>query len=180
MSASTATVQSVPVSDIGGRKKTTTEKDSAADVLKRRASKELVVAFMGAVGCGLPRVITQCASDLERLGYHVHHIKLSEFIKEQIDAGLVDVGNEGPSRYLRYQSGGNALRAKHGRDVLARYAVNRIGRQRLADNPESADESKELAPAAYVPYRPNQTSRRSQLAQVRISSPVLPRRRHEH
>ncbi|PAK14866.1 MULTISPECIES: anti-phage dCTP deaminase [Burkholderia cepacia complex] len=150
MSAIAATVQTVPVADIGGRKKTTAGKDSAADVLKRRASKELVVAFMGAVGCGLPRVITQCASDLERLGYRVYHIKLSEFIKEQIEAGLVEVESEGSSRYLRYQSGGNALRAKHGRDVLARYAVNRIGRQRLADNPDSADESKELAPAAYL------------------------------
>jgi deoxycytidylate deaminase len=150
MGTAASEIQTIPLDAVGGRKAPVKDDESAANVLKRRASRELVVAFMGAVGCGLPRVITECTSSLKKLGYVVHHIKLSDFIKSQIEAGSIAVDDEVSSRYLRYQAGGNALRAEHGADVLARYAVNRIGRQRLADNPNSADESKELPPVAYL------------------------------
>lgn len=56
---------------------------NSSSQLERRQSQELVLGFMGAVGCGLPAVITKCESLLRKLGYTVVRIKLSDFIRER-------------------------------------------------------------------------------------------------
>ncbi|SOY52691.1 anti-phage dCTP deaminase [Cupriavidus taiwanensis] len=120
-------------------------------VLERRASKELVIAFMGAAGCGLPRVITECHQQLQAMGYAVERVKLSDFIKKnrsqwehELLPGDADI------RYLENQTGGNVLRREHGRDILAQYAVNFIKRSKLAKYPEAGDSAKELPKVAYL------------------------------
>lgn len=106
---------------------------------------------MGAVGCGLARVITECETQLEALGYRVIKIKLSEFIKSQIDFGEIEIPVEDQSnRYLNYQTGGNLLRKAYGNEIMAEYALNQIGRHRLALDKDLADFSKELPRVAYL------------------------------
>ena len=51
--------------------KNDTKSEDVKTTLEKRASKEMVIAFMGAAGCGLPRVITECQHQLESLGYRV-------------------------------------------------------------------------------------------------------------
>lgn len=120
-------------------------------VLERRASKELVIAFMGAAGCGLPRIVTECHQQLEALGYSVERVKLSDFIKKnrfQWERELLP--EDAGIRYLENQTGGNILRRDHGRDILAQYAVNYIQRSKFVKNPEASDRAKELPKVAYL------------------------------
>lgn len=50
---------------------TTVKKDSTSATLETRQSDELVIAFMGAIGCGMQGVISKCEVQLEQLGYEV-------------------------------------------------------------------------------------------------------------
>jgi deoxycytidylate deaminase len=123
----------------------------SADALALRASQELVLAFMGAVGCGLARVVTVFEKQLRDKGYLVVRIKLSEFIKEQISTGSVVVPPEERAvRYLAYQTGGNQLREHHGNEVMAQYAINQITRHRLSADAEYADLGKAPPRVAYL------------------------------
>lgn len=136
------------------KKKSALQNDSA-DLLGQRASKELIVGFMGAVGCGLPRIITECEEQLKALGYEVFRIKLSAFIQAQIDKGTISIPDElkdeaSKVRYVQCQAGGNALRDLHGHDILAEYAINAIGRHRLASNPESSNHASTLKRVAFL------------------------------
>lgn len=121
-------------------------------LLNKRASKELVIGFMGAVGSGLPRIITECEEQLNKLGYKVFRIKLSDFIDSQIEKGTITIPKElnNGNRYEKLQAGGNALRNLHGYDVLAEYAINTIGRQRLVINPGSSSHASTLDRVAFL------------------------------
>ncbi|AMP02127.1 cytidine and deoxycytidylate deaminase zinc-binding region family protein [Collimonas arenae] len=126
-------------------------KTKSVDRLHGRASKELIVAFMGAVGCGLARIVTECEKQLEELGYKVIKIKLSDFIKSQIDAKKIEIPvPDKTNRYLSYQSGGNLLRKEYGNEIMAEYALNQIGRHRIAIDTELADLTKEPPRVAYL------------------------------
>ncbi|TKC83479.1 deoxycytidylate deaminase [Trinickia terrae] len=129
----------------------TTQDEPVKTTLERRASREIVVAFMGAVGCGLPRVITECQHQLEQLGYRVERIKLSKFIKDHREywkgeLAQEDVGNA----YLENQTGGNFFRKTRSYDILAQYAINHIARFKFATNPTAGDTSVELPQVAYL------------------------------
>lgn len=130
---------------------TRSSKTPSFETLDLRASQELVIAFMGAVGCGLPRIITVFESQLKEKGYQVIRIKLSQFIKEQETSGAIVIpDDEKPIRYLASQTGGNLLRKEHGNEVLAQYAINQITRNRLALNPDHADLTREPPRVAYL------------------------------
>ncbi|MFM0619427.1 anti-phage dCTP deaminase [Paraburkholderia nemoris] len=132
----------------GGASKT---EDSVRSVLERRASKEIVLAFMGAVGCGLPRIVTEFEHQLRDLGYQIQRIKLSDFIKSRKLEWIGDlsVSDKGVI-YLENQTGGNVLRSKHGWDVLAQYAVSHIARTKIAADAEAVNPAKELPKVAYL------------------------------
>jgi deoxycytidylate deaminase len=125
--------------------------ESIIDVLHTRASKEFVLGLMGAVGCGLPRVVTGFETALEKLGYKVVRIKISAFITEQIKQSKVSVpADEEKNRYLANQTAGNTLRGLHGNDVMAKFVINQIGRHRIAINPALAEVTSELPRIAYI------------------------------
>ena len=130
------------------------EKAANADVLdfqktlRGRASSEVVIAFMGAVGCGMPRLIKECAEDLEARGYDVKHIRLSEYIKDELKKRGDEIENP---RYLQYQNIGNELRDKNGLDIFASFAINKISRIRAERNPiELSDSSVPVPRVAYL------------------------------
>jgi deoxycytidylate deaminase len=125
--------------------------DSIIEVLRTRASKEFVLGLMGAVGCGLPRVVTGFETALQNLGYIVVRIKISTFIADQIQQGKVSISPaETANRYLSYQSAGNQLRQTYGNDVMAKYVVNQISRNRIAQSPGSAELASEVPRIAYI------------------------------
>jgi len=127
------------------------EGSDSSTVLETRQSEEIVIAFMGAVGCGMPNVISKCEDLLTGLGYKVEKIKLSDFIKDQIKTGKITVGPEDDgNRYLTYQTGGNFLRKAHGNEVFAEFAINRIKRHRLSLDTELADLNKPVPRVAYL------------------------------
>lgn len=120
-------------------------------LLKGRASQEFVIGVMGAVGCGLPRIVTEFEEQLEKLGYKVVRIKVSDFIKSQIENQTVSIpAGDHSNRYMKYQSGGNELRRQFGNEVMAEYAISHIIRNRLAIDPDLQDLSKELPRVAYI------------------------------
>ncbi len=124
---------------------------SVVGLLESRASKEFVIGVMGAVGSGLPSIVTEFEEQLVKLGYQVVRVKMSSFIAAQIDNKTVTVpASDSDDRYLKYQSGGNELRRLYGHDIMAKYAINQIGRNRLAIDPELKDLTKEPPRIAYL------------------------------
>ncbi|MGZ7172456.1 anti-phage dCTP deaminase [Burkholderia gladioli] len=132
------------------------EHDDANDepiktMLEKRASKEIVIAFMGATGCGLPRIITECENQLQKLGYRVEKIKISKFISSNRDFWKNHLPTEDNGiTQLENQNGGNYLRKTHGNDILAQYAINHITRFKLATNENATDTAIELPKVAYL------------------------------
>lgn len=136
----------IPVASIGRKLK-----GKSVDRLRGRASKEIVVGFMGAVGCGLPRIVSECEQQLKNLGYEVIKIKLSTFIKQQISAKKIKIPDEDTSiRYLELQSGGNMLRQEYGNEILAEFAVEQIGRHHLTLDKTIAESTDDLPRIAYL------------------------------
>lgn len=137
----------VPVNAISVVKKS----GKAVEILKDRASQEFIIAVMGAVGCGLPRIVTEFDEQLTVLGYKVIRIKLSTFISDQISKAQFNIpDSDRDNRYLRSQTGGNELRKSHGNEVMAKYAINQIGRHRLTIDQELKDLAKEPPRIAYI------------------------------
>lgn len=121
------------------------------DKLHSRASQEFVIGLMGAVGSGLARIVTDYEEQLTSLGYKVVKIKMSVFIGEQIDAKNVAIpASDQVNHYLQYQAGGNALRALHGHEIMAKYVINQIGRHRIAIDPKLAVPDSEPPRIAYI------------------------------
>ncbi|MFM0718254.1 anti-phage dCTP deaminase [Paraburkholderia strydomiana] len=128
-----------------------TSDGSVRSVLERRASKEIILAFMGAVGCGLPRIVTEFERQLGGLGYQVQRIKLSDFIKSRRSEWIGALsGPDAGVSYLENQTGGNVLRNNHSFDILAQYAVSHIARSKIAADAEAIDPAKELPRVAYL------------------------------
>lgn len=124
---------------------------STSETLETRQSEELVIAFMGAVGCGMLGVISKCEVLLEKLGYEVKKIKLSEFISDQIKAkNIPSSADADEDRYLKYQTIGNYLRKSYGSEVFAEFAINRITRHRLAQDASSSELTKQVPRVAYL------------------------------
>ncbi len=141
----------IPIANMGPPIKVRDAMQKSADILDKRASPEIVVAFMGAVGCGLPRIITECDSKLIKLGYRVIRIKLSEFIKLKIKSGDITIpSNEANIKYLANQTGGNHLRKNYGNEVLAKFAISQITRNRLVIDQEAKQLDREPPRVAYL------------------------------
>jgi len=125
--------------------------EKVIEILQSRASQEFVIGLMGAVGSGLARIVTNFEEQLTTLGYKVVKVKMSAFIGEQIEAKHVQIPNaDRENRYLRYQSGGNFLRSQHGHEIMAKYVINQIGRNRIVIDPKLAVPDSELPRIAYI------------------------------
>ncbi len=140
-----AQIKETPKKNVGEAKR------SVVSLLESRASKEFVMGVMGAVGCGLARIVTEFEVQLIKLGYQVVRVKMSTFIASQIQSQKVTVPtSDMENRYLKYQSGGNELRRLYGHEIMAKYAINQIGRNRLAIDPDLKDLTKEPPRIAYI------------------------------
>lgn len=114
----------------------TESSDQLIGKFRARGSKELVIGFAGPSGCDIPALVLHAKQQLLDMGYEdVVHIKLSKFIQEGIDSGLIkpelDSADESPStayrRYRTLQEGGKELRKQtRNRAILAEYAAKEI------------------------------------------------------
>ncbi len=104
-----------------------------SEAITERESNELVIAFAGPIGCGIQSVRDQVASQLAESGYQIHIIKVSDYLKDCVNHGLVKVqgslAEKGADRYIQMQEAGNALRKKQS-DILAEYAIRQIAETR--------------------------------------------------
>lgn len=113
-----------------------------SDQISKRASKELVLAFSGPLGCGISSVIDETESILVTANYRVERIKVSNFIEESLARGIIEIDEstfQGKmERYVRLQNAGNALRRKFATpDVLAEFAIKEIADRRTSKIPEN-------------------------------------------
>jgi uncharacterized protein YejL (UPF0352 family) len=135
--------------------KSTTEKTlKPSDQIRQRATKELVLAFSGPLGCGIASVVDQTKALLSNAGYEVHTIKISNFIKEHIESGLIQLNDQErykqskAGRYERLQDGGNQLRRRFKTpDILAEFAIKHIASHRTSQIPVGSEIT------AYTPPR---------------------------
>jgi deoxycytidylate deaminase len=162
-----AALQPVPTPE--PRKKTRHEGD-AADAIKQRSSEELVVALSGPVGCGVQYVQDVLTAELQRRGYEVVPIKISDLFQElaprlNVTPPQINTGSEQYKRIWNLQNIGNALRDIVGKDlggqVAARFiALDRINRDPKTKNPE------EIVPRR-VAYVVNQLKNPKEVALLR-------------
>lgn len=101
--------------------------------INERLSLELVIALVGPVASGCTATHEAMARELsEEFGYDIVHVVLSDLIKEHAH----EVGMDIPAalspneRVDRYQTVGNALRAKYGDEYLADRAIEKIAIER--------------------------------------------------
>lgn len=121
------------------------------DQFKNRQSDELVIAFSGPIGCGIRPTIEEFDYVLKEAGYQVVRIKISEFIEDAINRGVVALektyGAGRAERYDRLQTAGNTLRAKYkAGDILAEYAVKKIAEIRTAEIPQEVELEDHIPP----------------------------------
>jgi deoxycytidylate deaminase len=110
--------------------------ESSMEQFKGRESKELIVGFIGPIGCGLAKVISDAEQILQSIGYKVVRIKISKLLDDEIRAGNCSVGEYQDSsstfrRYNRLQDAGKDLRQGLGTGCLAEYAMQEISLHRL-------------------------------------------------
>ncbi|MBW2329676.1 MAG: deoxycytidylate deaminase [Deltaproteobacteria bacterium] len=131
---------------------------SMIEVIKRRQTEELVLAFCGPLGAGTTAVADEIIGILKEFKYSVNKIKLSELIARHIKKVLPelkedqlqgDVNWEMPIdemdpavRIAVLQSAGNLLRKKVSNDVLAQLSIKEIAFQREESQQDSGDAPK--------------------------------------
>lgn len=129
--------------------------DTTSEQLKKRESQELVIAFSGAVGCGLKKSVEIAKEVLLLEGYAVKEIKVSDLIIEIANnvSGIdidVDVDERNKKeRYFKLQNAGNKLRDNHANEILAELVVSEITIKRKSEQLEQT--GKEIASEDYTP-----------------------------
>ncbi len=122
------------------------------DKLKDRQSSELVIALCGPLGCGINDLAPLLILELEQLGYHVEHIRVSELMASKISneeplkalrQHLPLEGTTGFERFDSLQTAGNKIRETVSNSVLAKVAIEDIGTRRdelyLHDDDDSVE-----------------------------------------
>lgn len=126
-----------------------------SDAIAERKSKELVIAFAGPIGCGIKAVKERLEGILSSSGYKVHHIKLSDYLKEVGSKGVVAINGKlaekGADRYIQMQDVGNTLRRVQP-DILAEYSIRKIAEIRTTELGGESESVAEIVPerTAYI------------------------------
>ncbi|SFT69451.1 Deoxycytidylate deaminase [Pseudoalteromonas sp. DSM 26666] len=110
---------------------------NSIQTISGRQSKDLVIAFCGAIGAGIKTTKKASKNELEELGYRVIDLRLSNLMDQFIDkdpslldtAGLVD-DDQAFNRYVKYQNLGDKLREKFTGQIMAEAAINEISLKR--------------------------------------------------
>ena len=134
-------------------KKVTPPRNSI-QTISGRQSKDLVIAFCGAIGAGIKSTKKAAQTELEELGYKVINLRLSKLMDHFLrknpslldKSGSID-GDCAFNRYVKYQNLGDELRSKFTGQIMAEAAVNEISvtreeeRQKLINDGKSEDEA---------------------------------------
>jgi hypothetical protein len=67
--------------------------ESSMEQFQGRESKELIIGFIGPIGCGLAKVISGAEQILQSMGYKVVRIKISNLLDEEIDGVVVPLAS---------------------------------------------------------------------------------------
>lgn len=141
-----------------------------------RKSNELVIAFVGPIGCGISDVISETETQLRDRGYvDVVKVKLSEFIEAALKDQTIKIdeipgiSQESTERYLRYrrlQDGGKKLRQRtKNRAILAEYAVQKIVLDRRGRN--EGEQQADVVVPGKIAYLIDQVKRPEEVALLR-------------
>lgn len=118
--------------------------NNSFDILHKNYSKELVLAFCGAVGAGIDKAKPHLERKLKDFGYKVQHIKISELLVEAIpdDYKLTKKDFFEFDKYKRYfelQELGNHLREKFGNAVATELAIRSLAVNRRQQSSGALD-----------------------------------------
>lgn len=110
---------------------------NSIQTISGRQSKELVIAFCGAIGAGIKAAKKASETELEELGYRVIDLRLSSLMEQFIaeDPSLVDNNellseDQAYNRYVKYQNLGDTLRESFTGQIMAEAAINEIALNR--------------------------------------------------
>lgn len=125
------------------------DEKSFDEKLSGRESREIVIAFSGAVGAGIQPVKDLAIEQLKSLQYEVYEIKVSKIIKTNTTR-LLNLKSsphvkqfenlstvEGFERYESLQSAGNELRSSYSENILAQLVVAEIAQHHSRREVES-------------------------------------------
>jgi len=124
--------------------------DNSMQQFRTRESKELIIGFIGPIGCGIAKIVSEAENLLVQAGYVVRRIKISDFLRLEIEAGRCkpreypDTGSY-YRRYNELQDVGTQLRSQFTTACLAEHAMEKISVHRLTDAPPNAEIS-EIVP----------------------------------
>lgn len=115
-----------------------TSHTNSIQTISGRQSKELVIAFCGAIGAGIKSTKKAAREELEELGYDVVDLRLSQLMDQFLtkDASLLDEtgyreNDHAFNRYVKYQNLGDVLRDKFTSQIMAEAAINEIALRRV-------------------------------------------------
>lgn len=97
-----------------------THSDSINDI-KGRRSQELIIGLCGAIGSGIKTLKDQTVLCLQRNGYHVEHIRISDLISEYAKVSTSKLNNF--ERYNKLQDLGDKLREEHKNFICAELSI---------------------------------------------------------
>lgn len=129
----------------------------AADELRSLHTPEIVIALCGPIGSPMHEV-AGCLQDqlITKFGYEqVESIRLSEFISSYAKKKRQPIPDTGVERFKKLIVTGNEMRDEHGKEILAKLAINKIAQTRaaLADTPAEAEDG-EPVPTLRAATRP--------------------------
>jgi deoxycytidylate deaminase len=98
---------------------------NSIQTISGRQSKEIFVAFCGAIGAGISTLKQVAREELEELGYEVIDLRVSKLMKDFPEYAVKEPENSF-DRYIIYQDLGDQLRDKYNRQILAEAVINEI------------------------------------------------------
>lgn len=149
------------------------EDSSLLEKFDSRRSNELIIALAGPIGCGISSVAKEISDLLRSRGYiDVVHIKLSQFLEEGLDKGLINEPKlDGSARFRRYrrlQEAGKKLReATKNSSILAEYATKEITLDRRRRIRNAPGEDKTSAVPGKIAYLIDQVKRPEEVILLR-------------
>jgi deoxycytidylate deaminase len=113
----------------------TKEAKDSINLVKNTHTEELVIAFCAQLGSDIQKIKNALVDELEsRFKYTCIVIKLSKFISFHTKYKLDEANNE-YQRIKQGMDGGNELREKYGKQILAELAIQEIIDDRIKRNP---------------------------------------------
>lgn len=124
---------------------------NATNTIDSRRSQELIIGLCGAIGSGVKALKSTLCVSLERSGYDLIHVRISDIIIEKTNSNYQYL--TGYNRYKTLQDAGDSLRKEHDPDILAACAISKISIERdkfFGDGSCSGELTKTDKKVAYI------------------------------